>query len=87
MAELEAKSPGGITLSISGMTCVGCANTVTRVLARVPGIDSAKVDLASGCAMVTGDARVEDLIAAVAAAGYGVQPLQGVTAGEQNERS
>ena len=74
-------------LSITGMTCAGCANTVTRVLSRVAGVDSATVDIASGRAMVTGDARAEDLIAAVAAAGYGVQPLQGVTAGEQNERS
>ena len=87
MDELEPKGPGGTTLSISGMTCLGCANTVTRVLARVPGVDSAKVDFASGRAIVTGDARLEDLIAAVTAAGYGVQPLQGVTAGERNERS
>jgi copper chaperone CopZ len=75
MAELGAKSPAGVALSISGMTCVGCANTVTRVLARVPGVDGARVDLASGCAIVTGDVRVEDLVAAVAAAGYGAQPL------------
>ncbi|EFI53081.1 heavy metal-associated domain-containing protein [Afipia sp. 1NLS2] len=87
MVELEAKSPGGITLSISGMTCVGCANTVTRVLARVAGVDSATVDFASGRAMVAGGARLEDLIAAVTAAGYGVQPLQGMTAGGQHERS
>lgn len=86
MDELEAKSPGDTTLSISGMTCGGCANTVTRVLSRVPGVDSANVDFGSGRAAVAGTARPQDLIRAVEAAGYGAQVSGSANSGERNER-
>jgi copper chaperone CopZ len=62
-----------VTLSITGMTCSGCANTVKRVLSRVPGVTRTEVDHARGRATVSGTARPEDLIAAVQAAGYGAQ--------------
>jgi copper chaperone CopZ len=69
----QAKAPaaGTIELAVSGMTCSGCAGTVTRVLSRVPGVTGAQVDLASGRATVAGTARAEDLIRAVEAAGFG----------------
>jgi copper chaperone CopZ len=72
------------TLSISGMTCSGCAAAVTRVLARVPGVAKAEVDFATERAVVTGGARQEDLIAAVQAAGYGatVAKLHGLRRAE-----
>ena len=70
-------SNGFMALSISGMTCSGCVNTVTRVLSRVPGVASARVDLASGRAVVVGEARPEDLIAAVEAAGFEAQAAPG----------
>ena len=70
----RSTQPGGATqLSISGMTCDGCAKTVARVLSRVPGVTRADVDFASGRALVTGQARADDLIAAVNGAGYGAQ--------------
>ncbi len=73
-AERPTVEPGGATeLSISGMTCDGCAKTVARVLSRVPGVTGADVEFASGHAVVTGQAQADDLIAAVTAAGYGVQ--------------
>jgi copper chaperone CopZ len=75
-----------VELSVLGMTCAGCAKTVTRVLSGVPGVAGAKVDFASGRAVITGGARPEDLIAAITAAGYGAQPLQNPTTGERNER-
>jgi copper chaperone CopZ len=62
-----------VTLSIAGMTCSGCANTVKRVLSRVPGVTRADVDHACGRATVSGTGLPEDLIAAVRAAGYGAQ--------------
>ena len=58
------------TLQITGMTCGHCAQAVTRALAAVPGVESAKVDLSSGRAQVAGSATAEDLMAAVGAAGY-----------------
>jgi copper chaperone CopZ len=63
----------GVTLAITGMTCSGCANTVKRVLSRVPGVTRAEVDLASGRAAVSGTARPEDLVAVVRAAGFSAQ--------------
>jgi copper chaperone len=59
-----------LVLSISGMTCGGCANTLTRVLSRVPGVSHAEVDLASGRARVSGIVRPGELLAAVRSAGY-----------------
>jgi copper chaperone CopZ len=84
MDGLEAESPGGTTLLVSGMTCGGCANTVTRVLTRVPGVESANVDFGNGRALVTGTARPEDLISAVEAAG--AQVSDSTSSGERNER-
>jgi copper chaperone len=57
-------------LTISGMTCSGCANTVKRVLSRVPGVTSVEVDLDNGAAVVGGPANGPALVAAVIAAGY-----------------
>jgi copper chaperone CopZ len=71
----------GTALLVSGMTCGGCANTVRRVLNRVPGVTDAIVDLDSGRATVIGGARAEDLIAAVQAAGYGARPIGSTTEG------
>ena len=57
-------------LAIGGMTCGSCANAVHRALARVPGVVSVDVDLAGARALVRGDARAEDMLAAVEGAGY-----------------
>ncbi|MGH3277057.1 MAG: heavy-metal-associated domain-containing protein [Streptosporangiaceae bacterium] len=65
---------GAVVITVSGMTCSGCANTVTRVLSRVPSVTEARVDLASGRADVNGTARAEDLMKAVEAAGFTAQP-------------
>lgn len=62
-------------LSVSGMTCGGCASTVTRILSRVPGVAEATVDLETGRATVKGKANPVDLIAAVMAAGYGAKAI------------
>ena len=71
----------GIALLVSGMTCGGCATAVTRVLSRVSGVTDAIVDLDRERATVIGDARTEDLIAAVQAAGYDAQPIGSITEG------
>jgi copper chaperone CopZ len=60
-------------LSISGMTCSGCVNTVKRVLSRVPGVTNVDVNLDQGAAVVTGTADAPALLAAVVAAGYEAQ--------------
>ncbi|HEY1941152.1 MAG TPA: heavy metal-associated domain-containing protein [Roseiarcus sp.] len=80
--KIHASNAGSVALSISGMTCSGCANAVTRVLSRVPGVASARVDLASGRAVVVGEARPEDLIVAVEAAGFEAQRAPGEASGD-----
>jgi len=63
--------PATVELTVSGMTCDGCANTVTRILQRVPGVTGARVELSGGRASVAGTASTQELIAAVRAAGFG----------------
>ncbi len=62
-------------LGIGGMTCVACAGSVEATLGRVPGVESASVDLSNERAIVRYDpsvASVEDLVAAVESTGYTV---------------
>ena len=44
---MPASSPSTLTLPVSGMTCSSCAGRVERALARLPGVQSASVNLAS----------------------------------------
>ena len=60
-------------LKIEGMTCQHCVSHVTEALEGVAGVASAKVNLKKGEAVVKSeDASLEQLSAAVAAAGYKV---------------
>lgn len=71
MAGQDSKEAAGpLVLAISGMTCGGCAGAVARALSAVPGVAEVRVDLAGGCATVTGTAGAQDLIGAVEAAGF-----------------
>jgi heavy metal translocating P-type ATPase len=64
-----------VTLHIDGMTCAGCASTVQKALAAVPGVENARVNFISKTATVTGGEEA-DLLRAVKAAGYRVRPPQ-----------
>jgi len=62
-------------LSLLGMTCANCANTIERSLKKVDGVIDASVNFASERATVSyapGAANQEILIAAVRKAGYDV---------------
>lgn len=64
-----------IQLSVTGMTCGGCVNSVHKVLTALPGVQSAEVTLSPGQARVVYDpARVAPaaLVQAVIDAGFGV---------------
>ena len=64
------------TLPISGMTCASCAGRVERALLKVPGVDSAAVNLAAEQVRVqTHEGDLAELVQAVEKAGYGV-PVQ-----------
>ncbi len=70
-------------LTITGMTCGGCVNSVTRVLQAVPGVQQAAVTLVPSQAVVSYDAARTDpekLAQAVAGAGFTVTASQTRTA-------
>ncbi len=60
-----------LDLRIEGMTCASCVARVERALLKVPGVESATVNLATETATVVaaGDVR-EAAIAAIHKAGY-----------------
>jgi copper chaperone len=63
------------TLRVGGMTCQGCARSVTRVLQGLEGVASAEVSLDAAQAKVTFDPAQVDLArlkAAIEQAGYEV---------------
>ncbi|HVW33967.1 MAG TPA: heavy metal translocating P-type ATPase [Acidimicrobiia bacterium] len=68
-----------IDLAVSGMTCGSCAARVQRTLGRQAGVERADVNFATGRATVVFDparVAVEDLVAAVDKAGYGLAPVE-----------
>ena len=70
----DVAEPQRVTLTITGMTCEGCATTLTETLAAVPGVARARVSFDDSSAEVSYDAaRVTsaDLVKAVnGLAGY-----------------
>lgn len=62
------------TLKVTGMSCKHCSGRVEAALSGVPGVASAKVDLAAGTARVECDESVSvaSLADAVSEAGYEV---------------
>ncbi|QTF92430.1 heavy metal translocating P-type ATPase [Halomonas sp. BM-2019] len=62
-------------LSIGGMTCASCVNSVQQALARTPGVTSAEVNFGTRTAQVRGSAAEAALMRAVAAAGYEAEPI------------
>lgn len=62
-----------VVLNVENMTCPICPITIRKALERVPGVRSAKADMATGTATVTfdpGKTRVAALIKATTDAGY-----------------
>ncbi|MHB1084350.1 MAG: heavy-metal-associated domain-containing protein [Thiobacillus sp.] len=64
-----------IILSVTGMTCGGCVNSVQKVLTALPGVQSAEVTLSPGQARVAFDPTQVDraaMVQAVVDAGFGI---------------
>jgi Cu+-exporting ATPase len=74
------------SLGIEGMTCASCVSRVEKALARIPGVRSAEVNLATERANVTAspDVGIAVLTAAVEKAGYHVKPVTPVIAASDN---
>ncbi|MEM5384300.1 heavy metal translocating P-type ATPase [Paraburkholderia phymatum] len=75
--DVAATSSTSAELAIGGMTCAACALRVEKALAKVPGVTSASVNLATEKAAVTanGAVGIDQLIAAVTKAGYQAMPV------------
>jgi copper chaperone CopZ len=72
----DAATTRTVRLRVEGMGCEGCVAAVRQALADVPGVTRVQVDLASGTAEVDAapTATLQDLTAALDAAGYGAAP-------------
>lgn len=64
--------PLHVTLSVGGMTCASCSNTLTEILTGLPGVSEVSVHLLSSAANVSVDKeeRVQEVIGAIEGAGY-----------------
>ena len=62
------------TLTVEGMSCEGCEQTVEDALEDVPGVTEATADNEDDAVTVEGDADADDLVAAVEDAGYEAAP-------------
>jgi Cu+-exporting ATPase len=79
LAGAPAQARARLVLPVQGMTCASCVAHVEKGLARVPGVETVAVNLATESAAVEGRGlATEALVQAVAAAGYAVptQTLQ-----------
>ena len=70
----ETHSSSSIWLSIEGMTCASCVQSVEQAVLKTPGVEACEVSLAEASAHVTLDpalASTADLLRSVGSAGYG----------------
>jgi len=69
--------PRTLALDIEGMTCASCVNRIERYLRKVDGVVEANVNLATERASIVArpDVTIDQLIAAVEAAGYDAKLL------------
>ncbi len=76
-----------VDLQVNGMTCASCVGRVERALKKVPGVQSASVNLATERASVqmAEGTDVGSLIAAIAKAGYEAAPVVQSQAGAAME--
>src|SRR5690606_34610079 len=63
-----------LTLDVEGMTCASCVSRVEKIIGKVPGVQSAQVNLATNKATVNfeGAAPIDAIMQAVEKGGYKV---------------
>ena len=64
-----------LTLAIEGMSCGHCLNAVNRALATVPGVTIKSVRIGQAVVECQPDHQSEQIVAALAAAGYRATPV------------
>ncbi|MGE0500630.1 MAG: heavy metal translocating P-type ATPase [Rhizobiaceae bacterium] len=68
-----------VEFAVEGMTCASCVGRVERALAAVPGVTTARVNLATERATVTGIADAAALRKAVEDVGYDARVIEAAT--------
>jgi uncharacterized membrane protein YraQ (UPF0718 family)/copper chaperone CopZ len=68
-----AHEQSGREFAVKGMKCSHCAQTVTRIIRVLEGVDEASVSLDTGTATVKGTAPCADIIKAIESVGYGAE--------------
>lgn len=65
-------TPTTTVVSVSGMTCGGCANAVRAELSALAGVTDVGIDLSAGTVTIASDTPVDaaDIRAAIEEAGY-----------------
>ncbi len=64
-----------LILNVTGMSCMGCVNSVKKLVSVLPGIANIEIDLASGRVEVKHDPAQTDaaaIRAAIEDGGYGI---------------
>jgi P-type Cu+ transporter len=64
-----------VVLPITGMTCANCVATIERNVKKLPGVESAAVNLASERATIAfdpGQLSIEEIVNKIDKVGYGV---------------
>lgn len=61
-----------VLLTVKGMDCQHCVETVTEAVAKLPGAGETSVDLESGQVSVHGEVAREAVVKAIEAKGYEV---------------
>jgi copper chaperone CopZ len=81
----ETQAPTAtINLSIEGMTCTGCENTICTSLEKVPGVKSVKASFTDGNAVIEyepGKVDTVKLKEAVDASGYKALKISAIESG------
>lgn len=84
--EQKEVSDPAIQLSLRGITCAGCVDTIQKALKALPDVTEAEVNFASRTAQVQGQAPVDELIKAIENAGYEAEQIKDPLK-EQDERA
>jgi mercuric ion binding protein len=75
----QQTQPQTVTLKVTGMTCAGCSNHVSKALKNVDGVLEQKVKYPGNTAVVKYDASKtseEKIIAAIKEAGYKAEVIK-----------
>jgi copper chaperone len=65
-----------IELDVTGMSCGGCAASVTKAIQRIDGGAKVEVDLPTGRVRIAGQVTTEQAVSAIEDAGFGAAPAR-----------